>query len=469
MRRLPLPILVQVCALALAAVLASQAIAMAAVLLWPPPLPMMTVPQALAGLRDQARAGDLGLRRRLSPQPPFPADERSRELAAILARELGRPLADVRVRPYRWTSRGDRDTRAAVTAVTLRDGGGSRIESTLSPRMLDALVAVYVGAQLPQPAFEAALRTPDGWLVVGPDRSWLLRWRAGGLAFLLGGLLVLVPLVWWVARRLTGPVRALADAAGQVGQDGVAQVGFPARGPREIVAVAEALNAMQARLLAQVGQRMRMLLAVAHDLRTPLTGLRLRIEMVDAAAEQRQAMVADVRRIERMVDELMGYSAASREGEAAAPLDLRQCVAECIRTRGHDAGIRLQAGPSPRCMAGAVRCARTVGNLLDNAVKYGGGATLSIACRDGKAVLEIADDGPGIPERELEAVFEPFYRGEQSRSRRTGGIGLGLAIARECAQRDGGTLQLRNRPGGGLSAILELPLAPPGAPPGASA
>lgn len=456
-----LPILVQVAGLALAAVVAAQGIALVVFLSRPPPLPQMRPSQALEALRSEAGASRQRMQRKIvAVSPPEGTTKASDLLLALaLAGALKRPLKDISVRTLDPTGRREQVSSIALSVPNsnFKRYALPRIESLdgLPPDLLTSISAAYLAADAEQPVFEVALRSGKDWIVVRPATSWLALWRSRVLLMLGASLLLLAPLAWWVARRITLPVRALADAARRVGPVEAEGYGFPVGGPREIADTAEALNAMQARLSAQVTQRLRMLTAVAHDLRTPLTGLRLRVESAPVA--ERERMVADIRRMETMISEVLAFSSTDRNNEQAERIDLRALVADCIETGMYEAHMRMSDGVPAYCRAGPIRLGRAVGNLLDNALKFAGSARIVVAVDGDRAIIEVIDEGPGLPEGELIAVLEPFYRSEGSRSRQTGGIGLGLAIARECVERDGGSLSLRRRLPHGLIARLSLP------------
>jgi signal transduction histidine kinase len=278
------------------------------------------------------------------------------------------------------------------------------------------------------------------------------------LPYVLAGQLLLVALSCWVAVRLaTAPLRTLADAADALGPD-LRPAEMPERGPSEVVRATRALNAMQRRIAGYVDERLRILAAISHDLQTPITRMRLRIDMMDDAAQQ-QRLGDDLLQLQDLVREGLDYARAMHgKPETACPTDLGALL-DSIALDYHDAGAAVRfagaRGATVRTRPRALR--RIVCNLADNALKYAGDAelTLDFAAPEG-ATLRVLDRGPGIPDAMLDAVFEPFYRLEGSRNRETGGSGLGLAIARQLAATLPGNLTLHNRPGGGLEARLVL-------------
>jgi signal transduction histidine kinase len=273
---------------------------------------------------------------------------------------------------------------------------------------------------------------------------------------LIAAVVVLVS--WWAARRITAPIEGFARAAERLGLDGEAQL-LPETGPRELRSATRAFNRMQDRLKRFVDDRTQMLAAIGHDLRTPLTRLRLRAEFVEDPDQQRR-MLADLDEMEAMIGSTLAFARDDARQEARERIDLAALL-ESVADDMADAGrVVSYDGPAHRvfeCRPVAVR--RAVANLADNAAKYGGAARLSLVEGPDQVTVLVEDDGPGIPEAELERVFTPFYRLERSRSRDTGGTGLGLSVARTVARAHGGDVVLENRPGGGLRACLVLPEA----------
>ena len=255
------------------------------------------------------------------------------------------------------------------------------------------------------------------------------------------------------------PLRRLARAADNFGRDLPGMPPLPENGPREVREAAQAFNRMQRRIRDFVDERSRTLAAVSHDLRTPLTRMRLRVEQLDEA--QRLPLQKDMDELQQLMDTTIDLARGS-SGEDFAPVDVAALVESLVEDR-QDMGQNVvleQAGNLdgiPPLLARPLSIKRCLSNLLDNAVRYGGGAVVSV--RDSRELLEIVicDTGPGIPETDLNRVFEPFFRLEPSRSRSTGGSGLGLSIARSMARQHRGDIVLTNRPEGGLCANLSLP------------
>lgn len=278
--------------------------------------------------------------------------------------------------------------------------------------------------------------------------------QAAGRAYLLVlalSLLSVLGVAFLFLRRLTRPLRQLAVAAQAAGR-GDRSARVPETGARETRDAARAFNDMQARIARFDAERMRTLASVGHDLRTPITSLRIRAEMLDDA-DQSEPMIRTLDEMTVMADGLVAW-ARGEDGESTQDIDLADCLSALCNERGAQltvtAGGHIQGRP--------VALKRAIGNLIDNALRYGGAANVRLA-RDGdEAVIGIADTGPGIPPDRLDAMFEPFVRGEGSRNLDTGGAGLGLSIARAVVLSHGGRIALTNRPEGGLLAEVRLPV-----------
>jgi len=285
-----------------------------------------------------------------------------------------------------------------------------------------------------------------------------LRWalRMAFWVFSLGIVIILFSI--WAAYRATRPLRKMTAAAEALGLN-VDAPPLEEAGSRELRKTARAFNTMQQRIRRLVDDRTLMLAALSHDLKTMLTRLRLRSEFIEDTEQQAKA-ISDIDDMDMMVDAALGFVRGDQANEAVSRLDLASLLADFAEdhaAQGHDVTYQ---GPDRLAVTGRpVALKRAIGNLLDNAVRYGGDARIGLTAQAGKAVLTIADNGPGLPEKELEKVFQPFYRVETSRNRDTGGSGLGLALARDVFRRlGGGDLILSNRPQGGLEARAELPL-----------
>lgn len=310
------------------------------------------------------------------------------------------------------------------------------------------------------PALAVALDEAHTLLVRFPTRKAPLAPPPLGViaAYVAAVTLAVMLAAWGAVRLATRPLRRLADAARALGHNLDAPA-LPERGASELVEASRAFNAMQAALQKNLAERTQILAAISHDLKTPLTRLRLRVGALPADEQARARIEADIDAMSHLVEEGLDYARSARPSEASTRVDL-QALVESLAEQAADLGqaVRIEGR-----LAAPVRCApralqRALQNLLDNALKYGGGATTLRLAHEGDGVeIRIEDDGPGLPPALLEQVFEPFFRAEDSRSRQTGGTGLGLAIARNLLRAQGGDIRLENRGGGGLAAIVSLP------------
>lgn len=260
---------------------------------------------------------------------------------------------------------------------------------------------------------------------------------------------------WWTARRVVGPMRALAVGADRLGR-GLDAGPLPMTGPSEVRDTTLAFNRMQDRLTRFVTERTHMLAALSHDLRSPLTAMRLRIEMLDET-EDSVRLKSLVEEMQAMVEATLEFARGVARAEPEATVDLAALLANIVSDMGGDRANLAPSQPMPVTIRPHA-LNRALRNLIDNAVRYGDVANVTLTQEPGMVIITIADSGPGLPKDQLEAVFEPFVRLEGSRNRDTGGVGLGLAIARTIVQAHGGTVLLRNRAGGGLDAIVRLPI-----------
>jgi signal transduction histidine kinase len=319
----------------------------------------------------------------------------------------------------------------------------------------------------------AGLRLQDGrWLNMAvpmpPPRPW------DSVNFLVAFLLMsatAVILVLWAVRRLTHPVTTLAQAAEALGRD-VNAPPLPQTGPEEVATAAAAFNTMAARIRRFVQDRTLMLTAIGHDLRTPITRMRLRSEFIEDD-ELRRKMLSDLSELEAMVSATLAFGRDATAGEAVSALDLaelaRTVLDEAADTHpDHDLRLGYRGPEHLPVQVRPVLLKRALTNLVQNAVAYGGCARITLLPPEPPAdasphagpmvTLEIDDDGPGIPPGDIERMFQPFQRMEASRNRETGGFGLGLSIARDILHAHGGDVKLANRPGGGARATVTLPV-----------
>ncbi|MGH7067712.1 MAG: ATP-binding protein [Acetobacteraceae bacterium] len=413
-----------------------------------------------------------------------------RRLGAI--RDISIRLATL----YRRVSEVPSAARAAeVAAMPLSPGthaeiaphaapaGGSRLAPAPEPLERAIRVAMHL---VPMPpwqrppqmiilgGFEAGrvlvgmrLSGPTEWLLVSmrlpPPQPWHSPTFLAAFALMT---VVAAGFTIWAVRRLTKPLRTFTAAAERLGRD-VHAPPLSEEGPSEIATAAAAFNTMAARIRRFVEDRTFLLTAMGHDLRTPITRLRLRAEFIEDD-EQRQKLMKDLDEIEAMVAATLDFGRNATASEPAAPIDLallcQTVLDEAADVRPEAVDSLAYSGPAhctARARTGALK--RALGNLVNNAISYGGGARLTLlppeaGAKARTARIEIEDDGPGIPPADLERVFQPFQRLESSRNRETGGIGLGLSIARDILRAHGGDVTLANRPSGGAKAVVTLPV-----------
>lgn len=318
-------------------------------------------------------------------------------------------------------------------------------------------LVAYEVSQSPE-RFQVQLSLADGQpltLEVTPSVMPIARW----LPWVLAAQLVLLLLCAWLAVRLaTRPLVRLADAAERL-DPARASAPLSESGPIEVVKAATAFNALQARISHYLAERLQILAAISHDLQTPITRMKLRVEGMEASPE-RSRLGEDLSQLQQLVREGIAY-ARSTHGATTPAVQLNlHALLDSIVCDYQDAGKPVQlSGHTDRSLSTRPQALRRVlENLIDNAVKYGGRAEVSVrAIAPDRLGIDVDDAGPGIPEEHMQAVLQPFHRLETSRNRDTGGTGLGLAIAEQLAAHLGGELQLANRSEGGLRATLVLP------------
>ena len=388
-------------------------------------------------------------------QPPADADGAAKAIEDYVRRQL--------------PDRPDRQVRAAVLEPTDRPPGaffgppfdrrpfqGPMGEPDGMGMMMHGMMGPNFGAWR---GLQVAVKLSDGqWLSFAttlPQGAPSVSWQFI-ISMALMGVIVLAASVWAV-RRVTAPLGMLSAAADRLGRD-VAAEPLAETGTVEMQSAARAFNRMQERLRRLIESRTQMLAALSHDLRTPLTLMRLRAEDV-ADTDERDKMLATIAEMDEMIGTTLAFARDEVRAEPRRRVDVAALLTSIVDDMA-DAGLPVTTQPaSPLiydCQPGALK--RAIVNLLDNAVKYGMRAQALIGTTATAIEIAIDDEGPGIPEAELPLVFQPFYRVEDSRNRDTGGTGLGLAIAQSIVQAHGGELTLANRPGGGLRACIKLPV-----------
>ena len=279
------------------------------------------------------------------------------------------------------------------------------------------------------------------------------------IAQLLLTLLIVIAVVMLAVRQATKPLQQLAQAADKLGRD-LDTAPLAEGGPAETRQAAQAFNRMQARIKHLIDERARALAAVSHDLRTPLTRLRLRAELVDNE-QLREQMAADLDSMAAMLDATLDYLRGLQDSEAARPIDINallQSLTDDAEVLGKTISVEGVAQAPFTGRLSALR--RALQNLIDNAIKYGHSAQMRVEDDATSLRIVVEDTGPGVTATELERVTEPYYRPDTSRNHETGGVGLGLSIVKDIALIHGGELLLSNRPQGGLCATLVLPRNP---------
>ncbi len=461
----------QIVALMVTGVVAAQVVNLAIVLLMPAQHPPMyrldEIAAALKGDALQPRFGRLLVRKIEAAPPPEPDNsQRTDRSRRDLAEVLGRPLSNVRLtveRPPAWAMIVHGLTTDAPAhhygrrRMTMPQPGDPPPDGPAEAPP-DARPWANLGQHPVFGPFIAALQQPaGGWVVVQPQpEPFPNAWQQRLILWFLGCLLIMVPLAYLFARRVSAPIAAFAGAAERLGRDPKAPL-IELRGPAEVGAAVRAFNDMQVRLKRYVEDRTAMVGAISHDLRTPLTRIRFKMEAAPDALKR--AVIDDVEQMEAMIAAVLAFirdANAPRDRERLDLLSLLECAVDDAALVGQAAS--LAEGEPLIVNADAIGLKRLFANLIDNAVKYGGSARVSLAREGDEAVARIADEGPGMSKVDLERAFEAFYRAEPSRNRDSGGIGLGLSVARSVARAHGGDVTLQNGEPG-LTAVVRLPLA----------
>ncbi len=392
-----------------------------------------------ASAEERARIGPRGIGGvRLAP-PSVRAVAADPALTTAVAARLGDKPVFVERADFS-SCRPPRQPGERMPDVAPRPGGPGRIEP---PECW--VLTVSAASETLRLVMETPLRVVSDPLVLDPVYLAILALAAAVLAF-------------FVARMAARPLNALSRAAGNLGQD-LARDPIPIAGPTEVQNAARAFNAMQTRLKRQLSERTHMLAAITHDLQTPITRLRLRLEKVEDET-LRERLLADLAAMQGLVREGLDLARTAESAEAAVAIDLKsllESVVEDAADAGQDVRLTGSVAADVRGRPQALR--RLLLNLVDNALKYGGSAEVSAERGPEGVIVRVRDHGPGLPPEQIEAVFDPFVRLEDSRSRDTGGVGLGLTIARMLAEKDGANLRLRNHPEGGAEAVLTLKAA----------
>lgn len=411
------------------------------------------VADALTAAEPDARAGVLrsfrtpGVRFSWSPRALVEVgqdDWRTRLIRQALGEALNVPEARLRL-DFRTLAPEERMFRRQHGS-----GGGRQLRQ--GPGFLapadNALLTVLAGS----------LQLDDGtWLnFITPFGDLQPFWTSRFFLIILLTTIIALTASVLAVRRAARPLSELAVAAERLGTD-MAAPSLAEKGPREVRLAAQAFNEMQKRLQRFVHDRTQMLAAISHDLRTPITRMKLRAELVEDP-EQRTRMSADLDEMEAMIAATLAFARDDPARESPVRLDLAALLQSlCADAAASGADVHYSGPEHIIFIARPTALKRAFANLIDNALKYGGGSWVTATERADEVTVAIEDHGPGIPEAERERVFEPFYRIEGSRSRVTGGVGLGLSMVRAAARAHGGDVTLADRPGGGLRATVILP------------
>jgi signal transduction histidine kinase len=436
-----LPILMQSLLVVSLSVMASALVSL--LLTWALPMPrldvfsMHDIAEAVRAVERREAPADPLIRHRVTAAPPVAGGDLRSDagMTAALAAQLDRPAGDIAL-VYRADQSNFPFRYRTEAGVPLRRGEAQFYNSVIA----------------------AARRADGSWTTIEtPERPVLTRFQRRSILAFLFSVLVTLPLAFLFARQLATPIRRFADAAERVGADNAAPA-VPAEGATELRQAAEALTKMQARINDTMAERTAMIGAIAHDLRTPLTRIAFRMEAAPAAL--RQAVQADIDQMRAMVEASIGFIHHGNSVGERVPVD----VAAIARRIAADAEAMAQpvritsGGDDPMMIAGdAVALGRMLQNLVDNALLYAGSADIALTRIADEVTLSVADTGPGVDPALIDEMFKPFKRGEPSRNRATGGLGLGLALVRLIADAHGGSVKTTNRPGGGLVVTVRLP------------
>ena len=419
--------------------------------------------RAAIGAEAAGRAANVALL--LERAPP--------DLHASILRAADSPLARFRVDPQAGVDHLDHRARGAVEARirSLLGDEDSReirvelheVERAFPPMKMMPPQMVAEHKQMMHDKISGLELTLS---IALADGTWLnvdtrfqrppLQWPVfSAVSFGLTAAVLIGVACWYLLARLTWPLRRLGQAADSLGR-GEEREPLPVAGPREVRDLTATFNRMQERLMRTVADKTRIMAALGHDLRSPLTALRVHAEMVDEK-ETRDALVKSIEEMQDMVERTLAFARGMAISESPETVELGKFLTELKRDMVDafqlETGAPLQIRLRPQSMRRALR------NIVDNAVRYGEGVEVTYTREYDRASIWVRDHGPGIPDTQLEEVFEPFFRVETSRSRETGGTGLGLSIARTILRSHGGDITLRNHPDGGLLVRLDLPFS----------
>jgi signal transduction histidine kinase len=384
-------------------------------------------------------------------QPVSSESAQSALLTSILRRALGRdreirlvvlePTGESRLNEGVWQSGMMHGRNQSAGVANPQNSVAGRYRAGLTP-------SVFVQIRLDDGnwvSFDSQLQ-PEAW-------TWPYRALLSALVLLMAVVMLAIVGVRWVTR----PLKQFSMAAIELGKN-IDRPPLPEKGPLEVVQAARALNGMQAKLSRHLHDRTRILAAMSHDLKTPITRLRLRAELLDDEPI-RSKFIRDLSELENMVTDTLSFMRGLETTETLKRLDLNALL-ESLQDDAKEGGQTIEISgqtTSPfLCRPQSIK--RCLSNLIENAIKYGGVARVHVMQLPDSLHIVVSDDGPGVPAEELERLFDPFYRLEASRNRDHGGTGLGLTIARSIAEQHGGKLILKNGVTHGLECHLEFPL-----------
>jgi len=380
-----------------------------------------------------------------TPAPEVTAPAAATPIATPERIEPARPAAETALTRIPQTRTAQTAAPTAAVAVA---------EHTLPPPNVAAGFrlgrAPYVEGE-----FVAAMKMDDGrWATVRPQpEGFPNSWQRRVLLWFGLSVALIAPVALFVAWRLAAPLKVFAESADRLGREPSADLP-PLSGPAEIGKAADAFNLMQRRLKRYVDDRTGMIRAISHDLRTPLTRMRFKLERASPAL--RSAIGRDMDQMEEMIASVLAFMRDETHVGARQIVDLRSLLEVVVDDA--PGPVKLEPGPAVLAEIDVVGVQRVVENLIDNALKYGDQAIVSLDVRDGEAFIEVADKGPGLAPDDLERVFQPFYRSEAARASGKSGVGLGLSVSRSTIRAHGGELRLRSVDDG-LVAELRLPQA----------
>lgn len=410
------------------------------------PVSTLDVARALKGEPHVEEGSPLIIRDvdNFNPAPP-PTDRDTKVLAASIARQAGVPADAVQL-AFKNNISGFAERQFDVARRKYEEH-------------LVVAAKVYEGDSRFSPlifgSFTAAMRLPNGKWRVASRAAKQPVWQFNVAKGILISLLLLIPLTWWFSRRLAAPISALGKSADRIGGGSYEEV--KVAGPKEVRQAAIAMNQMQARIRAQINERAEMLAAIAHDLRTPLA--RLSFLLAEQPLSNRGQVEDEIAEMDQMIGTTMDYVRSETVEPTREKIELRSML-ESIVDDFVDVGkaAMLHSGPSITIFADPIMLRRVLNNVVGNAVSHGYKARVKLFEEGDNAIIVVRDEGPGMSDEDIARAFEPFFRAERSRNRNTGGVGLGLAVAKRGVDAHGGTITLRNHSGRGLVVSISLPI-----------